>query len=395
MFPTPHKPHGLPPAQISCAIDLARITLVVGLVFLHYGTFPNSHVDAGQGLDPQIHPFATWANSTILFIFYSAVPLMSMISGWLFFSFADQDARKVLPHRMRRRLQSLYLPLVVWNAAVLAVTAAAFTLKPDALNFDDLKINLATAGVKDYLNAVFGLTQAPIAFQFWFVRDLFVTALVSPLLWVMLRFFPWVGGALLFTAWLFNAPSLIFLRLDVPCFFYLGALVYRQELSVAIPKRWMIVFTGGFIVLAGLRALAPYVLDPGTAVMPLWLIIATHLMRVVGVVGVWAVMYRAAVTSWGAAIAAYSSLAFFLHSAHWPLLSVLKKVLWQLVPVTTDAGMLAQYGVAVLLTTAICLGSGLLLARLFPQLFALMNGGRLVGQAPRLRQQTQAAREII
>ena len=60
-------------------------------------------------------------------IFFSVVPLLSTISGWLFFSFPQEDGPgRALKKRIRSRFKSLYLPLAVWNAAYLAVFYVMF-----------------------------------------------------------------------------------------------------------------------------------------------------------------------------------------------------------------------------------------------------------------------------
>ena len=110
--------------ELSQTISFARISLIVGLVFLHYETYPNSTLSPFRGLDVAQHQVATFVNSFVLFFFFSVVPLLSMVSGWLFFSFTAEDAADALRRRMRRRFFSLYVPLVFWNALFLAVLAA-------------------------------------------------------------------------------------------------------------------------------------------------------------------------------------------------------------------------------------------------------------------------------
>ena len=74
-------------AQLSQIISFSRITLIVGLVFLHYEKFPNSRNNPFRGMDIEAFQVATFVNSFVLFFFFAVVPLLSMISGWLFFSF--------------------------------------------------------------------------------------------------------------------------------------------------------------------------------------------------------------------------------------------------------------------------------------------------------------------
>jgi succinoglycan biosynthesis protein ExoH len=366
--------------EMSRTINLARILLIVGLVFLHYLKFPNSSIWPNAGLDLNEHSVATFVNSVVFFFFLSAVPLLSMVSGWLFFSFGNKDPMQTILARIPRRFNSLYLPLVFWNAVFMATLYCIYKTNMDYPLLAELNVNFSTAGWKDYINGIFALTRRPIAFQFWFVRDLFVTALVSPLFLLVSRRAPWLGALALGTAWICAWPMVIFLRPDVPFFFYLGTLVRQKQLPVAISlKAALTVFTV-FIVLVCMRALVPLWVDSGGHIIPTWLRVSTALMRFVGVVACWGLLQHMAQSPRGIFIGTYSGLAFFLHSAHWPLIAFLKIWLWPLLPAETDFWMLVHDFACVSLTVTIGLGFGILLNRYAPAIFALMNGGRLLGE---------------
>jgi hypothetical protein len=341
---------------------------------------------------------ATGINSAILFFFFSVVPLLSMISGWLFFSFPPDDARAALKKRILRRSKSLYLPLVVWNAAYLAALYAVFWVNPHASVFthlNRLNMDFSTAGWREYGNALFAVTSEPLAFQFWFVRDLFVTVLISPILWLAIRHTPWTGAVALCVIWLGGWSMGIFIRSDVPFFFYMGALIRRKHMPTTIPLRATLGLIMLYVTLACLRALAPYAVPTAAdLVNPLWLDVATRAMRIIGVLACWGTLYRLAQTRWGERIAEFGGLAFFLHSAHWPLLAIVKAMLWRLMPQDTDAWMLVHYAASVSLTVMIGLGLGIALASKAPKVFALMNGGRLLGQSIITRRPAEAPVKI-
>lgn len=365
-------------SDISRTINFARIALIVGLVFLHYEAYPNSTMSPFVGLDPNRYPLATFVNSFVLFFFFSVVPLLSMVSGWLFFSFGDDNPLAAIRRRIQRRFVSLYLPLVFWNALILIVLLLAFARFPDYPLFRELNIDFASAGWLDYVNAIFAITQHPIAFQFWFVRDLFVTVLISPLLWLALRRAPFIGMAVLGIAWMAGSSLGIFFRTDVVFFFYLGAFVRMRRLPLHVGARPAMILMGAYIALTALRALAPALIDlPVSGPRPELLTAATRSMRLLGAVAVWGVFVRIATTRFGAVVGRYGGLAFFLHSAHYPLLAVVKIALWRLVPAENDGWMIAHYLASVTVTVVIGLSSGVLLARLAPNWFALLNGGRL------------------
>jgi succinoglycan biosynthesis protein ExoH len=358
---------------LSQTINFARISLIVGLVFLHYEWFPNARISPFRGLDPTQNQIATFVQSFVLFFFFSVVPLLSMISGWLFFSFRS-DTATALRSRMGRRFASLYLPLVFWNALFLAILLLLFQVNPANKLLAEMNIDLGSAGPLDYVNAVFAVTEHPIGFQFWFVRDLFVTALVSPLLWLLLTRAPLLGAMLLGGAWLIGHDLWIFFRADVVFFFYLGGWIRLRSIPVEIGARATMVFLAAYVAMCAVRTLAPYVVDGD----PFILQVMTRGMRLVGVLACWGLFQRIAPTSIGGLVARFGGLAFFLHAAHYPLIAEVKLILWGLLPAETQAWMLVHYIASVLVTVALGIGLGLLLTRSAPRAFALLNGGRLV-----------------
>lgn len=359
-------------AQLSQVINFSRISLIVGLVFLHYQSYPNSRSSPFQGMDTEQFQVATFVNSFVLFFFFSVVPLLSMMSGWLFFSFTD-NARNQLLSRMGKRFKSLYIPLVLWNMLYLAILWSVFAADSRSPILEDININFETAGLVDYFNAVFGVTHHPIGFQFWFVRDLFVSVLVSPLLWVMLTRAPLIGATALGLVWLSGFDLWIFFRTDVVFFFYLGGFLRLYKVPLEIAGRVAVWLLVAYVLLVALRTAAPYFVNPESG----YLDVATRAMRLVGVMACWGIFQRLALTPLGAVVARFGSLAFFLHAAHFPLLAFIKILLWRLVPVENQFWMLAHYAVSVLITVAIGVAVGIAMARLMPKQFAFLNGGRL------------------
>lgn len=361
--------------ELSRTINFARISLIVGLVFLHYEWFPNARISPFRGLDPTQNQVATFLQSFVLFFFFSVVPLLSMISGWLFFSFLVDPATALLS-RIRRRFASLYLPLVFWNTLFLAVLLLLFLAAPGHRLLAEMNIDFASAGAMDYLNALFGITAHPIGFQFWFVRDLFVTVLVSPLLWLALTRAPWVGAVILGAAWLSGHDLWIFFRTDVVFFFYLGGWIRLRGWPVEIDGRAALIFLALYVLLCALRTLAPYFVGDGN---PYVLQVMTRGMRLVGVLACWGLFQRIALTPLGGVVARFGGFAFFLHAAHYPLIAEVKLILWNVLPAETQPWMLAHYVASVAVTVTIGVGFGVLLTRLAPKAFALLNGGRIVG----------------
>jgi hypothetical protein len=374
----------IPDAHLSTTIQLARIALIVGLVFLHYGMYPNLRLSPFHGASIDEHEVATFVNSFLLFFFFSVVPLLSLISGWLFFAFLDDvraDAARSLGRRVQRRFSSLFLPMVLWNALCLGLLLMLHANYPEHPLLAGLNVDFDTAGFREYANAVFAFNHHPIAYQFWFVRDLFVTVLLSPLLWLALTRAPWLGAAVLFTGWLANYDFGIFLRPDVTFFFYVGGLLRRQAAPLGIGRRSTIALLVLYLSLVGIRTALPWFIDDAGPALS----VATRAMRLVGVVACWGVFLRLAATPSGKKIAAFGSIAFFLYAMHFPLMAVVKWMLWKLLPRINDFWMIAHYLVSVSVTIALCLLAARLLDRTWPGAFLVLNGGRESGFEPRAR----------
>jgi succinoglycan biosynthesis protein ExoH len=382
--------HPASPVHLSRTIDLARIILIVGIVFLHYGMYPNLHTSPFGGISITEHEVATFVNSFLLFFFFSVVPLLSAISGWLFFAFLDErdgDPAAALSTRIRKRFVSLYVPLVIWNLLYLLVLLALFAIRPGHDLFAALNIDFRDATLKHYFDAVFAVDHHPLAFQFWFVRDLFLTVLLSPVLWLLIRRAPLLGAAALFGAWIVNYDFAIFFRPDVTFFFFLGGLIRAKKADLRLGGRAVAVLVVAYLALVTLRSLAPYVIEhPGPILAGF-----TRLMRLVGVLACWGVFLRVGETRLGAQLARVGPFAFFLYATHFPLMAEVKLQLWKLLPGTNDFWMVVHYLASVSITILLCLGSAYLLARFLPEVFALLNGGR----APTLRRPAAATAPAV
>ena len=363
------------PDQLSHTIDFSRIALIAGIVFLHYGMYPNFRASPFGGVHVSEHEVAMFVNSFLLFFFFSVVPLLSMISGWLFFAFlrdAKVDAGKALKSRIRKRFRSLYVPLVAWNLLYLIAFLLLFLAAPDNPLSRSLNLDFRVAGVREYLNAIFAISHHPLAFQFWFVRDLFLTVLLSPLLWLVLRSAPRVGAVALFMVWICNYDLEIFFRPDVLFFFYMGGLLRVSGARLGISwaaTRWLI---GIYIVLVTVRALAPQFIAESTVALGF----ATRGMRLVGVLACWGCFLKIAATQFGAQVARWGAMAFFLYALHFPLVAEIKLILWRALPAINDFWMVVHYLASVATTIVLALSTGVLLSKAAPQLFALLNGGR-------------------
>jgi hypothetical protein len=185
---------------------------------------------------------------------------------------------------------------------------------------------------------------------------------------------PIFGTLFLGLVWLVGHDLWIFLRTDVVFFFYLGGLVRIRQIPVEIGARSTMIFLAIYVALVAIRTLMPYVVDGD----PFLLDVATRASRIIGVLACWGVFQQIALMPFGATVARYGGLAFFLHSAHFPLIAEIKILLWDLLPAETQFWMIVHYLASVTITVAIGIALGVVMARAVPRSFSLLNGGRAV-----------------
>lgn len=121
---------------------------------------------------------------------YMAVPLFYLISGYLFFLGTESKKVDVIFHKQKKRVRTLLVPYLIANALNLVfylmlpfVSRYITAIQPFiAHNL------LESAGDGWFHKLYFSFYSGPIAFQLWFVRDLLVLVLISPLFYYILKY---------------------------------------------------------------------------------------------------------------------------------------------------------------------------------------------------------------
>lgn len=202
-----------------------RLPLALMVIFIHSLGTPHSYtivdIDWAQfnGID-LFNLFRTFISRILCQI---AVPAFYILSGYyFFFSVESKICRSgfwnVFIQKFRRRFFTLFIPYVIWN-----LIYVAWTLKFSIIDicfhhgsvsqliqfFGDnggiLKMLWCSSswdrGYADILGTI-GTNTAPVLIPLWFIRDLMVTVLLTPLIFVLIRrlgvlFIGIIGGGFL------------------------------------------------------------------------------------------------------------------------------------------------------------------------------------------------------
>ena len=198
-------------------ISFLRFPLIVLIVCIHGNMFSC----AGQ---PRICEFISYALAGV--ISRIAVPLLFLISGLLFFWNCDFSA-STDKEKLKRRVKSLLIPYLIWNAAVLLFIIVP---NPERLGASNDPLSILSAFI-----ACNG-SKGPISIQFWYIRDLMVMNLLSPIVYysVSSRRFSNVVIILLLLIWIIIGRDSIGYFNPVSVTFYsLGAWIATKKTDLA------------------------------------------------------------------------------------------------------------------------------------------------------------------
>ncbi|WEZ85290.1 acyltransferase (plasmid) [Rhizobium sp. 32-5/1] len=341
-----------------------RILLISGIVFVHV---PH---------DPQTSPF-TGDNGFLDWIrvflgdslFRVGVPCLSAISGYLLFrrGLDAFDYGKTI----RSKARTVLLPFLIWNLTFLLLVLVAqrsgigFGYLPDTLN----------ATPRDLATLATAIEAAPINIPLYFLRDLLLCILLSPLLAVLIKRFPLVTLSLFLIYVVFPVPNGIFLKKSILFGFSCGIYVSLHKVDV----RALDAFAGriGAMFLAAAVILATLLYWTGPD-YPVWVDILRSLVALCGIIGSWAISLLLIRSSLGIRLSKLEGLSFWIFCAHYPLLILF----WMVWNRAGDADFYPLFYFSAPILALVILTVTHSAARgLVPRLHAVLTGSRVGSKA--------------
>jgi len=121
-----------------------------------------------------------------------AVPLFFAMSGYLFFLNLTEFGLADYKEKLKRRTLTLLLPYVVWNLLAFALYALRDIAAGQALQNSfspNLLWGCKPLGIlsENFFGWTLPPATAPVLEQLWFVRDLIVCVVLTPLIYIVLR----------------------------------------------------------------------------------------------------------------------------------------------------------------------------------------------------------------
>lgn len=302
-----------------------------------------------------------------------AVPLFFFFSGYLFFRGTSFGPATYFS-KLRRRARTILIPYIAWNLLFIGLSLLGSWLFPSLIS--GANKTAADFSLVDWADAFWSLHKspdaisgAPVDYPLWFLRDLMVVMVFSPLVYVFVKRLGVFGLFILGTTWFFvlidSCPGFSTAALF---FFSAGAWYALRGRNFVSDMRPLLLPAG--LLYAAL--IAGSVVFKATAaeryIYPL-----SILVGMVFAIAATAALLRRRSRPLPALLPQSS---FFLFAYHWLPLALFQKLSVKLFQPTSDLATVTIYLGTTTATVLLGLGLYYLLRRRFPFLLPLFTGGR-------------------
>lgn len=375
---------------LSKTISYLRFPLTVGVVFIHF--------DLSQGLDiggmthglnnPEWYFFIiNLISGTLASI---GVPLFFIISGFLFFYHNDFN-RDIYKQKLLSRSKTLLVPYILWNLIAILWQFKCFL--PGVSSFyPPVEFQLTPMRILNSFfysrNGIFVCTQTaeiagggpilPIDGPMWYVRDLIVMVMLSPVIhWLTKKIGYWfvtTNGLVWFLSQLIlskESPIEVYLSmvLTASFFFAWGAFYSISNENFVMRFRQMKYAPYIYVILA--------IIDVLTKDM----FYNSYIHKAGILLGIVSVVLITSKLLENNKIKVHKTLAnssFFIFALHYMIINNIGKMTFILlhIPDNNPFAMLSLYLGTTIVTILFCLCLYLLLRRYTPRICSILTGGR-------------------
>lgn len=201
-------------------ISFLRLPLCVAVVLIH--VLANTSNCVTHPIYDSVHYLLSEIFSRV------AVPLFFMFSGFLFFYKVDKFTLSRYKNKLTKRIHTLLIPYIFWNLII--IIGRSFSTD---LSFTDWIRPFWSDSYPSTLNDE-GIASYPITIQFWYIRDLMVTVILTPIIYLLTKKLHIYFIATLAVLWITNCWFLVTgLNITAIFFFSLGSYCSIYDINFA------------------------------------------------------------------------------------------------------------------------------------------------------------------
>lgn len=361
----------------SLIISWLRFPLIVMIVYIHsYGLPPeNSHLPIIQS---GLYEITRTVVSNM--ICQSAVPCFFFISGFLMFYKIEEWNTCIYLKKIQKRIYTLLIPYVAWNFIALCVWFARL-IREGMSFFDAWSMYWNKGLLSGFWNMYYvgGATldwfggktymSGPADLPFWYLRDLIVVTLFSPIIYYCIRRLRvwWVAFlGLVFVSGVWQYPCSGF---STVAFFFYSAGAYFSITNtnfVALFRRYSSLAYFTYTILLFLLIIFPF--------LNVWFFPLFRLIGLFAIFGLADWFLRDTQIHYPSVC---SDSSFFIYAVHYVFfLSFCDDIVEQVFPSSHELTHAIQYLLSPLIRINVYIGIFYIAKRFFPAMTSLLTGSR-------------------
>ena len=311
-----------------------------------------------------------------------AVPLFMLFSSYLLFYKTETYTKDIYIQKVKKRTHSLLIPYLIWNTLFLLVYFIIHTFFPELISGKNKLMTNYT--ITDWLNTYWNTkningttdgTPCPINYPLWFIRDLFILVLFSPIIYWLTKQFKYIFICILGIINLCNlTPIMAGFNHEAIFYFSLGALFSIHKINFAeILKRKATLYS----ILFGITIILRIALEhTDITILSHNPISIFRLMVFVGTFATIAVVANIISRKDAKDITTLSRYSFFIYLYHALPLAFLLKIEVKCTILNNDIYLTILYFINIALITIVGIIAYRLLDKYCPRLTSILMGGR-------------------
>lgn len=345
------------PEETSERITALRFLLAMLVVFIH------NNLTADEAINYYHLSFnepilITWIKTIVCSTIGGAsVPLFFMFAGYL--QFCKKDSYGIL---LKKKSKSLLLPYFIWTIICVLAYFCGQTISQLRPFFQNEANILTNWKLHNWFGIFWNhMNGCPLVAQFWFVRDLMILQIISPLVKRCINKIP----ALIIVCIVFCFIKGLPLGFGTAFFFFITGAIFAESKMDFFKFVDKINWIELLILLFGLSLIQMNKIQDfgvGTIVSCLFCLKLSLIF-----------IKNEKLFSY---LSYLSGFSFFLYAIHMPFfVNSISKISWKIIPLH-GIGCLIQFIIPVVLTIIIGTSIGIALKKICPPLFSVLNGGR-------------------
>jgi surface polysaccharide O-acyltransferase-like enzyme len=356
------------PQDIYAVFDCLRFPLVLMVIYIHNGT---SSVALSNGsVDLSISgPSSFLVNMVSQGVARIAVPLFYFMAGYLFFHGAALTP-STYEAKMRSRVKTLLIPFLFWTVFWLVFKFVLQNISATAPYFNSAHKPIAQYGLIEVANAILGISEMPSAYQFWFIRDLIILVIASPVIYGLIRTSRGLIALPFLLAWFASLAFPFYFSIEAATYFLLGSCMATFKVAPVVTR------SGAALLALSLVTLVSFALSATLFQADMMQNLADKIGIFVGSVAALSLAGRAAESPrCRQSLSALSKYSFFLFAVHEPVLTICRKLLVRFLP-NLEPLNLAIYLLLPVVVSVFAVQAYRVLDAISPSALRLVTGGR-------------------